>query len=175
MGLTLPLSLPLRHSCVGRNPCMSGVFRLGIGTVGRMGCTIPRTSGGSVGWTPACARETGVLVGFRVWDWLWRFRSPTAIPARALTVWDKFHPRSSCSAWECIGVGHYDMTEPSEIQPKPRNHANSIHGIKDLYAFPGRAREREEGFGWNVRILELREGRLGGPPHSRGRRGFGGF
>ena len=39
LGITLKYSLPYRLSCVGRNPCMSGVFSVGIGTVGRMGWT----------------------------------------------------------------------------------------------------------------------------------------
>ena len=35
-----------------------------------------------------------------------------------------FHPRSSCSAWECIGVDQCRTTGLSKIQPKSRNHAN---------------------------------------------------
>ena len=58
-GITLQCSLPHRLSCVGRNPCMSGVFSLGIGTAGRIRCSNILTKAGSVGRAPACARETG--------------------------------------------------------------------------------------------------------------------
>ena len=68
LGITLKCSLPHRHSCEGRNPCMSGVFSLDIGTVDRMRCSNILTKAGSVGWTPAFARETGVSVDLGVWE-----------------------------------------------------------------------------------------------------------
>ena len=48
-------------------------------------------------------------------DHLPPFPPTTPLLRRHTTVWDKFRPRSSCSAWECIGVGHYDMTAPRKF------------------------------------------------------------
>ena len=59
LRITLKCSLPHRLSCVGRNPWVSDVFSLEIGTAGPIRCSNILTEAGSVGWTPAFARETG--------------------------------------------------------------------------------------------------------------------
>ena len=59
---------------------MSGVFSLGIGTVGRIRSTNTQAKAGSFGWTPACVRETGVRWVLKYENGVAVFAAPTRHP-----------------------------------------------------------------------------------------------
>ena len=73
---------------------MSGVCSLGIGTAGRIRCSNTLAKAGSVGWTPACARETGLR-------WVLEYENGVAVFSSP--------PRLSCEGTLLSGINFSDV------------------------------------------------------------------